>query len=470
VLLLAGCGQEPRPAPAFELGPVVTSALAQEEDLVDPSSDAGDADEALEAVLGPLLSGDEDLAALALEDARALAPAALERAAARLIALDEPVETRVALADVLGSSATPRALEALLAALSGAPEAAVRTQCAWRLGQAQDERVVPELLLRLKYERDSRTAYWVADALARFGHLAGLEALVVIWGREEGELREHAAAKLRALADEHGCASIDELRERWRMGRVSPRPTVGAALQREGWRWIARLAEWQLRGVDDARYVLVALEDWIVPALAAALHDEDVHVRLHAAQCLERRGPRAAAAAAELEAALAEPRIAATAAAALAALGATSAVPALERAVAISRDPELRVAAVRALGHLGLSRSISVLEALLEEEQPFDLRQALAQALLALDPRHEAVAEVLVSLTDERGDAGDAELALEAWLVERARAETRFAELLARWTALGPAPETVPTASEVTERRQRRARLLRDSDALASRR
>lgn len=461
----AGCREE-APPPVFELRAVVAPALARLEAELAPTEvgDPGeveDAHEAFEAILGPLRSGDPDFVALALEDAPRLPPGAVELAARALLDPAEAPATRVALADVLGLCATPRALAALLDGLETTDVPALRVQCAYRLGQAGDDRVVPRLILRLKYEKDLQTVYWLVDALARFGHLDGLEPLVVVWSRAEGELREHAAARLAELAQEHGCADVDELRARRREGRLASRATPSPALVREGWRWIARLGEWQLRGVDDARYVLVALEDWIVPLLAETLHEEDVHVRLHAAQCLERRGRRAAAASAELEAALAEPRIAPTAAAALASVGASEAAPALERAAAESPDPELRVAAARALGGLGLARSRPVLEALLAEAPTLDLRQAAAQSLLLLDPAHEALALVHACLTDERADAGAAEVALGAWLAARAASEPERAELLARWNALAPGPGTVPDASEVAARRRARAELLR---------
>ena len=462
VLLTVACGErEEAPAPRFELRPVLASRVASLQAEPEPALEVGpEAREAFESILGPLRAEDPDFRALALEDARSLPPEAAELAARALLDPAEPAATRIGLAQVLGGLATPRALQGLCDTLAVAAEPALRAQCAYRLALAGDDRVVPQLCLRLKYEKDSETVYWIADALARFGHLAGLEPLVVVREREQGELRASAGARLDELAREHECPTVDELRARWREGRLPARSVPSPALVLEGWRWIARLGEWRLRGVDDARYVLVQLEDWIVPLLAEALHEEDVHVRLHVAQCLERRGSRAAAAAAELELALSEPRIASAAAAALAALGATGAVPALERAAQASADPELRVAAARALGGLGLARSLPVLAGLFEHETSLDLRQAAAQALLALDPQHAARALVESCLTDPRADAGAAEVALGAWLTGQCAREASLAPVLERWKALAPAAGSIPTAAEQDERRRARAALL----------
>ncbi|HEX6882397.1 MAG TPA: hypothetical protein VF530_03390, partial [Planctomycetota bacterium] len=109
----------------------------------------------------------------------------------------------------------------------------------------------------------------------------------------------------------------------------------------------------------------------------------------------------------------------------------------------------------------GLERSRPVLETLLAEAPTLDLRQAAAQALIALEPEHAALARVVDCLTDEEADGGAAEVALGAWLTTRARADDTLAELLARWNALAPSAGTVPGADAVAARRRERAKLLR---------
>jgi HEAT repeat protein len=465
-LLAGACGERAEPGPTFPLRAVVKPVLARlEADLPPPEAVPeadGDARDRFEAVIGPLRASDADLRELVIEDARALPPAGVELLARALLDPAESERTAIALAEVLGALATPRALEALRTGLESAPQPAVRAQCAYRLGRSGDDRVVPCLILRLKYEKDFETVYWIADALARFHHLAGLDALLVLWSRAASEeLRANAAYRLNELAREHDLADVTELIGRWRAGTLPARGTPSRALELEGWRWIARLGEWNLRFVDDARFVLVGLEGWIVPVLVEALHEEEVYVRLHAAQCLERRGRRGAEAAATLEAALAEPRIAAVAAGALGALGATSAAPALERAAGTSGDPELRTGATRALGLLGLERSVPVLRALFGSAGSLDLRQAAAEALLSIEPATDALSFVRECLLDERADAASAELALGAWLAGRAAADPAAARALERWNSLGPEPGKIPTEAEVTERRRARHEVLR---------
>jgi HEAT repeat protein len=464
-LVAAACGKPVEEAPSFALRAVVGPTVARlEADLpapeVAPEPDT-EVRERFEAVIDPLRAGAAELREFVIEDARSLPPAGVELLAQALLDPAESEATALGLVEVLGTLSTPRALDALCSSLESAPGPAVRAQCAYRLGLAADDRVVPRLVLRLKYEKDFETVYWIADALARFQHLAGLDALLVLWSRADSdELRANAAGRLNQLAREHGLADVDGLIGNWRAGTLPTRVTPSPALVLEGWRWIARLGEWNLRFVDDARFVLVGLEDWIVPMLAEALHEEEVYVRLHAAQCLERRSRRSAGAARELEAALTEPRIAPVAAGALAALGREEAAPALERAASTSADLELRTAAARALGVLGLPRSLAVLRALFASADSLDLRQAAAESVLALEPAGEALAFVRACLLDERADAGSAELALGAWLAAQAAADPAAAAALERWNALGLEPGQVPTEAEVRERRGARAAIL----------
>jgi HEAT repeat protein len=470
-LLAAACGERSGEAPAFELRPVVQPTLARlEAELpalpAPPETDA-DVRERFEAVIGPLRGGNPELRELVIEDARALPPQGVELLARALLDPAEAELARTGVAEVLGALATPRALEALCAGLEGAHSPGLRAQCAYRLGLAGDDRVVPRLVLRLKYEKDFETVYWIADALARFHHLAGLDALLVLWSQaSSAELRANAAHRLDTLAREHDLADVETLVASWRDGSLPARAAPSRALVLEGWRWIARLGEWNLRSVDDARFVLVGLEGWSVPLLAEALHEEEVYVRLHVAHVLERRGRRGVDAAATLEAALDEPRIAAVAASALGTLGATAAAPALERAASTSRDAELEIGATRALGVLRLERSVPVLQALFASAGAFDLRQAAAESLLAIQPSREALAFVRACLLDERADAGSAEFALGAWLAERAAEDPSAAAAFARWESLGVLSGQIPSESQVRERRQARHAVLSEPVAV----
>jgi HEAT repeat protein len=333
---LCGCGGgEPAAAErVFPLRDVVRPALAAAE-LAAPRAAPAPLVPAeaqmVEAVLGALASNDARLARLGHDDARALGDAAVAPLAALLRdATAEPARRALA-AQALAAVETPGALAALLEALEQEREPWLRAQCAWRAGAMGLDVAVPRLLLRLKYEVDGAAVAWVADALARHGHIAGLDGLRVVRDTAGDEsVRATATERLAAIAGEYGFADADALYAAWYGGDPEGRIAARApspALVRETWEWIARLAEWDLRRVDDARFVLVRMESWVVPLLAQTLHEADVYARVHAAQVLERRGPRARAAEPALSAALDDPRLGPQAAVALGAIGARTAPP-----------------------------------------------------------------------------------------------------------------------------------------------
>lgn len=418
--------------------------------------------EQVEAVLGALASGEADFRALAIEDARALSPAGVAELVRVLRDPEAGAEVRAGVAEVLGKLATAHALDALVTAIEQAEEPWLRAQCGYWLGQSGRDVVLPRLALRLKYEKDHATSFWMADALARFGHLAGIEGMLNVWrGTEDETLRAQSASRLGELAAERGCADAGELLQRWKAGELAPPATPfspSRELEAEAWRWIASLGAWNLRNVDDARFVLVRLEEWIVPLLVEALEERDVYVRLHALQVLERRGPRARGAFAEVVRTLAEARLAPAAAQTLGALGETAAAGALESALS-SPDPELAVAAATALGRLGSTASVPALKASFESARGLDLREACALARLELGD-DTARPFVLACLTDPLADAGAAEAALDRWLVRAAARDEALTSVLEPWRALETDPATIPTAAQLDARRAARARLL----------
>jgi hypothetical protein len=474
--LFGACSREEperaAPAPTFELRAVLAPRLAEfRAELAPPRApdaiapDAEVAQEELEAILGPLRAGDPDLRELALEDARRLSPQGLAALALQLGDPSEADPCRGGVAEALANDASPSSIEALLAEVERGGEPWLRAQCAYQLGRAGRDHVLPRLLLRLKYESDFGAAFWIADTVSRFGHLAGVEAMLVVWNATEDEtLRAQAERRLQELASERGCGSAGELVQRWKDGTLAAAAVPFAssrALEAEAWRWIERLGDWSLRVVDDARFVLSRSEAWIVPLLAEALHESEVHVRIHAAQCLERMGARARGAVDELVAALGEPRSAPAAAAALGALGAAESAPALERCLAESPDPELQVAAATALGLVARPESRAALRRSFETAAAVDLRQATAQALTRLEDARDALSFLLECLTLPAADAGAAEMALEHWVQRRAQESATFAELHERWRALDPAPGTLPDEHALRTRREARAALVR---------
>jgi len=469
--LLAGCGAEaPPPAPSAA-APAYADLIARHraelgpglESPTDPGEPDAETQELVEAVLGALGSGDSDIRALALEDARALPPAGVAALVRVLHDAEEAPELRASVAEALGALATPVALDALVTAIEKAPEPWLRAQCGYRLGQTGRDEVLPRLALRLKYEKDYATAFWMADALARFGHLAGVEGMLAVWTDTDDEtLRAQSEARLSELVGERGCADAAELLRRWQADELPPAATPftpSDALRAEAWRWIGNLGAWNLRNVDDARFVLVRLEDWLVPLLGEALGDSDVYVRQHVLQVLERRAARGRGALAAVLGVLDDPRLAPAACPTLGALGDPAAAERLEAALA-SPDPDLAVAAARALGKLAAPRSQAALKATFEGARAQDLRQATAAAWLALADEAAPRAYLVACLTDASADAGDAELALGSWIARTSGTEAHRTTLLERWNALEPAASAIPTADELARRRAARAELL----------
>ncbi len=470
-LWLAACADTAppeTPKPTFALRAVVKPALAEAlaRAPVAPAASSPADPEAVEALLGTLESPDARMRALALEDAKTLGDGAVPALAAAIADAAAAPARRTACAQALGAIATSAAVDALATRLEVDVEAWLRAQCAWQIRTAALDEVVPRLALRLKYEKDGATVVWIADALASFGDLAGLDGLRVVRDTARDEsARTDAIERLAALASERGFADGDALYAAWWRGELDgkvPQREPSAALRREVWDRIQRLSEWDLRRVDDARFILVRLEGWVVPMLAAALHDEVVYTRVHAAQCLERRGPRARAAVPELVAALADTRLAPGAAAALAAIGDRSAGPAIEGLLRSARDVELRVAAARALGSVGGPSSLDLLRAAWKPDQPIDLRQAAAGALVGLG-EGDAVAPFHLECLDSKiADAGSAEHALGNWIARKAESgDDAWRGISTRWIALEPAAGTVPDAAEVAARRTSRGEIAR---------
>ncbi len=470
---LAACGSDERVRSAYELRAVVApaiEALTEQIDGATSPSEPGDgpgADEApLEEILGPLRSGNPDLRALAVEDARKLSASTVLRLAPILSDASESAECRSAVVEILAERGTPEAFEALCAVLETASESWLRARCAYRLGRAGHDALLPRLLLRLKYEKDHETAFWLADACSRFDHLAGLGALFVVWSESEDEgLRVRVAQRTNELASAHHVAGGNELLARWKAGTLeAPGPAFEPSrrLRLEAWRRIRDLGAWDLRTVDDARFVLTRFEAWIVPLLAETLHEAEVHVRIHAAQCLERMGPRAGGALDALVDGLNEPRVAPVAASALGSLGNPSAAVAIEQRLDASGDLELRVACTSALTALAQRTSLPALRRAFDAGQAFDLRQAAADGLARIDHDRGAIGFLVACLTDASADASAAESALGAWLAERAEHEALAASVLERWRALEPAPGSIPSAEELERRRAARAAIVQE--------
>ena len=482
-LPLAGCGEgspplDPDPTiPPFPLRPVVAeriaaleAAVAGESGSAEPGPDEVEAARAeIEGLLDFLGEASGGMREAALEDARRLGQAAVPRLAEVLADAQEQDGRRQSAAELLGAIASPAASAALLEQVQFGEPPWLRAHAAWHLGRAGADEAIPRLVLRTKYERDWETFIWVADALAKRRNYAGLEGLLDVWRNGATDaLRATAEERLRAIAADAGATDVAELARGWDAadaGEALGIPKRSARWQLEVWRWTARLSEYQLRGVDDARFMLARLAPEGAQLLAEALHEENPYIRSHVAQALQRMGARGRSAGPTLVAGLADPELAPFAAAALGAVGYGGAASELTLRLAPSFDLGLRVACARALGPLGDASAVEPLRARLAEGEPLELRQAAAESL-ALLGAGDSVARFLCGLLeDERVEPASSQAALRHWIAARAEAGSEAAEeLLVDWDAVIAAPE-----GEIATSAQRAAALARRVELLRSR-
>jgi HEAT repeats len=340
------------------------------------------------------------------------------------------------------------AAQALGRILKESQSAPLRARLAWYLGRLDLDVCVPILCLRLKYELDSEAVLWLAWALARFENYAGLNGLAALAANPEDPQAGPAAALGQSLAEDLGVDSQALLLWTWSRGdpegRLQQRPP-SSALVRELWRWIAVFDQYQLRGVDDARFIFERLDGRAAPHLAAALQDQSPYVRHHAAQCLGRMGRRGAAGAGALQQALDHRETAAVAAEALGQIGNASARPALEARLAPEHGLELRVAAARGLAKLGLAESLPAVQAAFQQAREVpELQVVLAEALVYLRAEDPALPVLLAAWGDTRFEQRPIEEALE-WLISaRAAAEVDggpASQAAERWSQAAKLPE-----------------------------
>ncbi|MBX3461641.1 MAG: HEAT repeat domain-containing protein [Planctomycetes bacterium] len=293
---------------------------------------------------------------------------------------------------------------------------AVRRRAAWLCGRSSQTVLQLPLLLRLKYEKDPETVVWVADALQRLGNDTGLlwlDAAIAerTTADRAGQLAVEALqARGVDLGDEPTWATLRrELQQcvgRWRATGVPSRPDVPApdAADLEA-RLAAHLVTprgWELRPVDDARWVLRQAGALAVPMLCRALQADLHYIRTMPLQVLAELGHAAAAAADAVLPLLGDPLTAAYAARALGAIGARQHLPFL-RPLLGHADSELRTAATHALGQLqDQDSAVALRQRLHDPEETMDVRVGAAFALRCLGPDQEA--EAFLAEREGRGD------------------------------------------------------------------
>ncbi|MBK7876057.1 MAG: HEAT repeat domain-containing protein [Planctomycetes bacterium] len=469
-----GCAREvpapARTAPTFALRKVCRDEVAKLEALVpkraDPAPDKALDDRVLGLVVDATTSQGK-VRGMALREAAELGPAAVPALVKVIDDAKRDVNERRTAVEMLGGIDAPAAADAFVARMDirFQHEPWLRAHAAFALERQTSDAWVPLVVPLLEYETDAETVLWLASALAKHGNYAGLAGLEVLAQRGAAEQRERAAALAASIATDAGFPDAETLRRAWSGTEGAPPlppREVSPALRLAQWKAIATLGEFNLRLVDDARYALVNGGPSTVEPLVLALREEDEHVRLHVLQCLERIGPRAKSACAELRALLDEPRTAPGAALALGGVRCTDALPALVACAAKGRAPELRAAAATALGRLGVQDALPTLQRLLDAAEPMDLRQTAAEALLALGDDARAIALLVEALRSRAADQDAAESALETWLAKRAESGDATAkERLDAWRTAGSAITGIPSVEQVESRRAARAELAR---------
>jgi HEAT repeat protein len=456
--LLASCAQQSMPAPPPleppPLEPVVALARAGLADLegpwdlapegLDPSPDAdpppsdaeaGAAVDGLTEFVGSATGPERELG---LADLVALGPRLIAPASSVALSPEHADAQRAAAVDALAELGTSDSAEALFRLMRDAREGWIRARCAWRLGQARREEIVPNLTLRLKYETDAEAVCWLAWALAENGSLAGFEAVANLL---DGGVSDALAATIDGHAREAGAPfgldSPRALAAHWakgdgfggdgrEAGEPAPSTPRGPAWERAVWSWIDRLDEYQLRGIDEARFVLSHLGPPAADLLSRALDDEVLYHRVHAAQCLRRMGPRASGARESLMRALGRPELAPLALEALGAIGGRESRAVCERRLEPDHALEVRLAAVRALSDLADPAALPALDQCLRSLTSADpeapaLRPALLVAIAALGGREAVLADLAALLETPFVDQAPIRAAIWPWIEGLAR-------------------------------------------------
>lgn len=469
VLALApSCRQEtaPTPAPASsrertDLAPVVASSIAKLEAQLAPAPQPPvdtELAEQIDGLLETLAGADERLKRIARDELRSLDAASVPALRARLFDSEASQSVRIAAAAALGELDHPASARALLERLDAGrlkkDEAPwLRAHCAWKLASLSQDWVVPGLLLCLRYETDNETVIYIARALARFGVYSGLDALYVV-SRDDPreEMRNGALTALAELAQGAGFGDASELYQAWKRGdeALADAP-FSPARELEVWRILKLFGEWQLRPVDDGRFVLSLEHHKVTPLLVAALDDENRYVRVHAAQCVERLAGRARPAGPRLLELIDEPQISDQVILALGALRHEPAEAALIERTGPAWPLEVRMSATQALGAMGLASSAPALRKRLDEKLTRDLRVASLAALVRCAPETlplDEVRELRSAMTGGEVDSAAPELALDAWLEHRASADTKAVEALKQWRSI----TTTDSRTRVNER------------------
>ena len=467
----AGCGTEPvQPAPApFVTQPVLAPALAELAKTVgkdEPLSLPGpDAQEMGAGLIEFLQTAPPGMGDAAFEDAQAQGNLLVPVYAQILGNPESSAADKAAAARLTAAIGTPEAAKLLLMHVEQSTMPSVRATCAWKLGDMGFDFAIPILIKRLKYEKDSSVTPWLGSSLAKLGNFSGVAYMVTVatWGGPGSE----AAGELYRVVASAGFADANALIGAWESGDpddLFPSQERSARYELEVWRLVEDLTDFQLRGVDDSRFILSKLGKQAVPLLTRALYDENSYVRFHVAQALDRMGPRARHSGPTLVLGLRDDLLAPYAAEALGSVDYPAAMDALLGATKVANDPGLRLAAVRGLTKLANSASVPRLRELALEVEFPELAQSAAEGLIFCG-EGDAFATQVLGFAQRASESGlDADTSLSAlayWVRRRAESGEAIAvQTRDAYDALAPEPGIPPTREEDRARRQARMELF----------
>lgn len=393
--LLAACGE---PAPATPPLPGVAPGERGwfwRDVLAAPLPGQAPADELALAHALPAARVD---ALSALVDARSpAAPATLMRALR-----DEQDGVAIVAAHLLGESGCAEAIPRLLAGIGPYPidydvPLEVRAAEAAALARLGNPAGVPLILMILAentdLQADALALQWDRKDRIAFAQELALPGLVALAGTDFGFLPYPSPAPARE-------AAVLAARAWWAEQRIALWSAAPLSDPRHRARielLVAHLASYQLRQVDNARFVLAHSGPAVLEPLLVGLRSEDEYVRLHVLEVLERLAPESdgktrARIANVVGVPLLEEAATPLAAAAAAAAGACGLADQLVVALERRREPEVVVAILDALGRSGRPEALALLGARAAAGPPASADEdvALQAALLALDPCRDA--------------------------------------------------------------------------------
>ncbi len=323
---------------------------------------------------------------------------------------------RSAMVDTIGRMGSRAAAGTLLKLVADDESPTVRSFAALALAEIGDDGVVPDLVLRFKYEEDGFVINALSTALHRLGIACGVEKLIsYLDGRIR--VRQEAAGTLHemlgedfkydawAAAGERTEAAKRMRRWWWQHGqelllRLNSGREVGPGFEKRIIETIFELSQYQMRNVDDARFILEGLGPIAVPFLCRGVTDESQYVRAHSVEVFVRMGRSGESGSEVLRSSVGDPLIRADI---LRALGVARDQESYSLLLSAVGDPliDVRICAVDSLGQLGNKDALSTLQALSSNPGDSDeLRVALSFSLALLGDRSDLM--TVVSLLDSK--------------------------------------------------------------------